>query len=55
MAPDEGMPNDPISELAAAASQLHELFISYVNAGFNERQALYLVGQVLRGASGGGE
>lgn len=42
------LPNDPVSALAEGAAQMHELFSSYVNAGFTEQQALYLVGQLLR-------
>lgn len=40
-------PDDPITQLAAAAVQLHELYASFVAAGFSESQALYLVGQAL--------
>ncbi|SET48766.1 hypothetical protein [Nonomuraea wenchangensis] len=40
-------PEDPITLLAAAAVQLHEAYMAYVGAGFNENQALYLVGQIL--------
>lgn len=44
---DDG-PADPFSELQQAAASLHELFVSYVGAGFTEQQAIYLVGQILR-------
>lgn len=44
--PDD-MPNDPISELAQGAAQMHELFTAYLEAGFNEHQALYLLGQII--------
>ena len=40
-------PEDPITQLAAAAVSLHELYESFAGAGFNENQALYLVGQAL--------
>jgi hypothetical protein len=43
-------PEDPITELAAAAAQMHELFRSYVEAGFTENQALYLLGQLISGS-----
>jgi hypothetical protein len=43
----DGMPTDPVSLLAAAATQTHEMFVSYMNAGFTEPQALYLVGQMI--------
>ncbi|MEV8637779.1 hypothetical protein AB0395_39645 [Streptosporangium sp. NPDC051023] len=49
-------PEDPITQLAQGAAQLHELFMAYVNAGFTESQALYLIGQMIqasiRGATG---
>lgn len=41
------MPPDPLTELAKGAAQVHELFSSYVDAGFSENQALYLVGKML--------
>lgn len=37
------LPVDPVTALAAAATQLHELYESYVAAGFTEEQALRLV------------
>lgn len=40
-------PTDPITLLGEAAAQIHEVFLSYVAAGFTEQQALYLVGQIL--------
>ncbi|MEU6725485.1 hypothetical protein ABZ917_17400 [Nonomuraea wenchangensis] len=40
-------PEDPITQLAAAAVSLHELYTSFIAAGFSESQALYLVGQAL--------
>jgi hypothetical protein len=46
-------PEDPITELATAAVSLHELFSAYVGAGFNENQALYLVGQLVAAAGRG--
>lgn len=41
---------DPLTALGAAAQQLHEVFLSYVEAGFTESQALYLIAQILRGS-----
>lgn len=38
---------DPLSALMIAATGMHEFFRSYVEAGFTENQALYLVGQML--------
>ncbi|MFI6510119.1 hypothetical protein ACIBCT_21145 [Streptosporangium sp. NPDC050855] len=49
-------PEDPITLLAEGAAQLHELFLAYLNAGFTEPQALFLLGQMLqasiKGATG---
>ena len=36
-----------MTELAQAAASLHELFVSYVEAGFTEQQALYLVSKIM--------
>jgi hypothetical protein len=36
-----------MTELAQAAAQLHELFTAYVDAGFTEQQALYLIGKLI--------
>lgn len=44
----EDMPQDPMTELAAAASQLHELYQAYLDAGFTEGQAMRLVCEILR-------
>lgn len=38
---------NPLSELMVAAAMMHEFFRTYVEAGFSEQQALYLVGQML--------
>jgi hypothetical protein len=40
-------PQDPLTELAAGAAQLHEVFLSYVGAGFSEAQAMQIVIAVL--------
>lgn len=40
-------PQDPITDLAAGAAQVHELYLAYVNAGFTEMQALHLVVAIL--------
>jgi hypothetical protein len=42
------MPQDPMTDLAASATQLHELYQAYVDAGFNEQQAMRLVCEILR-------
>jgi hypothetical protein len=44
--------DDPLTELGQAAVQLHELFCSYVAAGFTEQQALYLIGKLISGSAG---
>lgn len=41
-------PEDPISELAAAAVQMHELFAEYVKAGFTRAEALTLISELIR-------
>jgi hypothetical protein len=40
-------PDDPVSALLAAAAAAHELFTTFVTSGFTDKQALYLVGQIL--------
>lgn len=50
------MPADPVTSLAEGAAQLHELFVAYLNAGFTESQALYLLGQIIQaGIQAGGD
>jgi hypothetical protein len=44
-------PPDPVTELAAMAANMHELFTEYVRAGFNRQEALYLIGEHIRAAS----
>lgn len=41
-------PKSPIGALLEAAISMHELYKSFVAAGFTEQQALYLVSQSLR-------
>lgn len=36
-------PQEPLTALAEAATQLHELYGAYVHAGFSEAQAMQLV------------
>lgn len=45
-------PADPITELAAAAVQLHELYEAFMEAGFTDRQALELVMTAMQGSAG---
>lgn len=44
---------DPITQLASAAAQLHELYLSYLAAGFTEAQAFDLVKTILTAGVGG--
>ncbi|QCX81257.1 hypothetical protein C9F11_38370 [Streptomyces sp. YIM 121038] len=46
-------PEDPITELAAAAVQLHEAYTAYLQAGFTEPQAFELVKTILAASFGG--
>ena len=46
--PPEKMPADPMTPAVEAASGMHEMYLSYVAAGFTAQQALYLTGQMLR-------
>lgn len=48
-------PQDPITDLAAGAAQVHELFLSYVGAGFAEEQSLRIVISILTARIGGGQ
>ncbi|MFJ6841394.1 hypothetical protein ACIQRE_01855 [Streptomyces griseoluteus] len=45
--------SEPITELAAQAAAHHEVFQSWVEAGFTEAQALELLKTLLAGAVGG--
>ncbi|HSS11892.1 MAG TPA: hypothetical protein VLL25_18535 [Acidimicrobiales bacterium] len=38
---------EPLTLLAEGVAQVHELFLAYLKAGFNESQALYLVAAVM--------
>lgn len=49
--PDE--PQSPLTELAAAAVQQHELYRSWVDAGFTEQQAMMLLVTTLTALLGG--
>jgi len=41
------MPPDPLTELGKAAAGLHEVFTSYLEAGFSRPEALRLVTVIL--------
>ncbi|MEU0991253.1 hypothetical protein [Streptomyces sp. NPDC005953] len=38
---------DPVTKLTAAAIELHELFLAYLDAGFSEHQAFELTRTIL--------
>lgn len=46
-----GGSQDPITILMASMIQVHELFNAMQKAGFTEKQALYLIGQVMAAAA----
>ena len=37
------MTNDPMTELQTAVAQQHELFVSYIEAGFTREEALAII------------
>lgn len=43
----KAMPADPVTDLAAGAAQLHEVFCAYIDAGFTGAQALQLCCTIL--------
>jgi hypothetical protein len=48
-----------MTALGEGAAQMHEMFLAYVESGFTEQQALYLVGCAIKAmlsppTSGGG-
>lgn len=45
--------NDPFNELTTHAIHLHEVFESFMQAGFLRDEALYLIGQMLHGTVSG--
>lgn len=45
---DDKGPVNPINVLLEAAISMHELYVSFIAAGFTESQALTLVAQTLR-------
>lgn len=48
--PDQ--PEDPLTSLAAEAAMHHEIYDSYVQAGFTETQALELLKTIIATALG---
>lgn len=39
---------NPLTPLHQAAQQIHEMFMSYIAAGFSRSEALYLIAELLR-------
>jgi hypothetical protein len=50
--PAEPAPQDPVTELGAAAASLHELYVTYVASGFTPAHAIYLCGQIITASIG---
>ncbi|MGW4825392.1 hypothetical protein ACWEP4_42605 [Streptomyces sp. NPDC004227] len=48
-------PQDPITNLAAGAAQLHELYSAYVDAGFTPDQAMQIVLTIISSGARGGQ
>ena len=46
-------PTDPMTKLAQQAAQLHEVYETYVQAGFTEQQAFELTKAILLANVGG--
>lgn len=51
--PNDKGPDSPISALLEAAISMHEMYVSFIAAGFTETQAMTLVAQTLRPQSNG--
>lgn len=49
------LPTDPITDMATSSVIMHELYLSYLAAGFTECQALYLASVFLRASIQKGE
>lgn len=41
------MPADPVTELMEMAAAMHELYRSWVDAGFTDEQAMRLLGSMI--------
>lgn len=48
----ENFPDDPVSQLAEGAVQLHVLFNAWVQAGFSREEALHMITAILVEAMG---
>ena len=57
--PEDDLPDDPVGPIKESAISTYEVFIAYLQAGFNEFQALeltktLLLAGVIRGVQGSG-
>ena len=48
------IPTEPSADLRLMASTLRQMFVALTMEGFDERQALTIIGQCLAAGSGGG-
>jgi hypothetical protein len=46
----EDLPNDPMSTLAEQATNMHELYLAFVESGFSPDQAMQLLASVMTAA-----
>lgn len=46
---EQGGPVDPLTQMAAAAVAVHELFVSLMAAGFTRHEALWLTAALTQG------
>lgn len=47
------VPREPSADIRQAASALRQMYVALTMEGFDERQALVIIGQVLAANSGG--
>lgn len=47
MGENDGAPADPMTAMAEGASSTHELYLSYLGAGFTPEQAMYMTAKVI--------
>lgn len=48
------MNDSPIQTMLQAAIAIHEVFLSYVEAGFSEEQSMELIKEIIRNGGSGG-
>lgn len=48
-------PTEPAADLRVAASGLWQMYVALTSEGFNERQALVIIGQVIALGQDGGK